>query len=138
VEASILTSTKKILGLTEDDESFDKDIITLFNCTISTLTQIGVGPANGFFIEDSSTEWAEFIGDDNVLNMVRSYVFLKVRMLFDPPTTSFMIEAMNKQIEEYEFRISSHREWMLDPVDPKITREEANRGYHGDYGYPVF
>lgn len=118
MENSILKSTKKILGIAETYTAFDLDIITHINSAFSVLHQLGVGPTNGFFIEDDGPEWEEFIGTDVGLNMVRSYVFLKVRMLFDPPTTSFLLEAMNKQIQEHEWRISTHREWLLDPVDP--------------------
>lgn len=118
MENSILTSTKKILGIAEEYTAFDQDILVHINTAFSVLHQMGIGPANGFMIEDEGSEWTEFIGNDYALNMVRSYVFLKVRMLFDPPTTSFLLDAMEKQVQEFEWRISTHREWLLDPVDP--------------------
>jgi hypothetical protein len=92
VETSILTSTKKNLGLAEDYTVFDQDIITYINSAFSTLTSLGVGPASGFMIQDATTEWVEFIGNDPQLNQVKTYIYLRARMLFDPPATSFHIE----------------------------------------------
>lgn len=122
MEESILTSTKKILGLSESYTAFDMDIILHINSVFSILNQLGVGTAN-FSIEDDSSKWDDFIGDADGMNMVRSYVFLKVRLLFDPPPTSFAIDAMKNQISEYEWRISSQREWNLDPTDPRTGEE---------------
>jgi hypothetical protein len=120
MENSILISTKKVLGIADDYTAFDIDIIMHINSVFSMLTQMGVGPAEGFFIEDDTAEWGDYIANDNVYNMIRSYMFLKVRMLFDPPSTSFLVTAMEKQIGEYEWRISTHREWLLNPVDPAL------------------
>lgn len=122
VEQSILTSTKKILGIAEDYTVFDLDIITHINTAFSTLTQLGVGPSVGFMIEDSEPVWADFTADDLQFNNVKSYVFLKVKMLFDPPTTSYLISASEKQIEELEWRMNSHREetrW-INPNPPDL------------------
>ena len=119
MENSILISTKKILGLAEDYTAFDLDIITHINTAFSTLTQLGVGPVEGFMIEDERTEWDDYLNDDNQLNSVRSYVFLRVRQLFDPPTTSYLIDAMEKQIEQLEWRLNVHRE-ETDWGDPNI------------------
>lgn len=124
MEQSILTSTKKILGIAADYTAFDLDIITHINTAFSTLTQLGVGPADGFMIEDVDAEWYDFIEDDIQLNTVKSYVFLKVRQLFDPPTTSYLIAAMEKQIQEFEWRLNISREsteW-VDP-DPAVVVE---------------
>lgn len=123
MEESILKSTKKILGLDDSYTAFDLDVITHINSAFSTLDQLGVGPDGGFFIEDDRDEWSDFTVPKNQLNLIKTYVFLKVRMLFDPPTTSFLIEATNNQLREYEWRISTFREWALDPVDP-MTEEE--------------
>jgi hypothetical protein len=123
MEQSILTSTKKILGIAEDYIVFDLDIITHINTAFSTLTQLGVGPADGFMIEDATALWTDFDPvDDNInFNSVRSYVFLKVKQLFDPPTTSYLIDATQKQIEELEWRLNVDREHTEyvdpDPVD---------------------
>jgi hypothetical protein len=126
MEPSILKSTKKILGLADDYTVFDLDIITHINSAFSTLTQLGVGPAAGFAIEDETAEWAAF-GDfvtDTQLNSVKTYVYLKVREIFDPPQTSYLSAAMRKQIEELEYRLTVHREetqW-VDP-DPPVLEE---------------
>jgi hypothetical protein len=121
METSILTSTKKVLGVAEDYTVFDEDIIMHINTAFSTLTQLGVGPVDGFMIEDATTEWNEFIVDDIQYNSVKSYVFLKVAMLFDPPQTSYLITAKEKQIAELEWRLNVHREedgW-TDPNPPR-------------------
>jgi hypothetical protein len=123
MEQSILISTKKILGIAEDYTAFDLDIITHINSAFSTLTQLGVGPASGFMIDDNSEVWADFLEDDtdHQYNSVKSYVFLRVRMLFDPPQTSYLITAAQKQLEELEWRLNVHREetgWVdPDPVE---------------------
>jgi hypothetical protein len=103
---SILDKTKKALGLAPDDTSFDVDIIIHINSTFATLFQLGVGPVEPFFIEDNTSNWEEFIGDRTDLNSVKSYMYLKVRVLFDPPTTSFALESFNKMIQEYEWRLN--------------------------------
>lgn len=110
METSILTSTKKILGIRADDEAFDTDIITHINSVFSIVNQLGVGPIEGFAIEDEEAEWADLNLPAKQLNLLRTYLFLKVRMLFDPPTTSFLIDATNKQIAEYEWRLNQFRE----------------------------
>lgn len=126
MEQSILTSTKKILGIAEDYTVFDLDIITHINSAFSTLTQLGVGPATGFQIDDASEVWADFIEDDTDFqwNSVKSYVFLRVRQLFDPPATSYLISAQQKQIEELEWRLNTHRE-EAEWVDPDPNPIEA-------------
>lgn len=124
MEQSILTSTKKILGIAEDYTVFDLDIITHINTVFSTLTQLGVGPAAGFMIEDESAEWSDFIDVDTdpQYNAVKSYMFLRVRYLFDPPSTSYLIGATENQIRELEWRLNTHREetgW-VDPEAPVL------------------
>lgn len=123
MEESILKSTKKILGLADTYTAFDLDVITHINSAFSILDQLGVGPEGGFIVESDREEWSDFEVPQNQLNLIKTYVYLRVRMLFDPPTTSFLIEAMNKQLQEYEWRISTFREWMLDPTDPMIEEE---------------
>jgi hypothetical protein len=110
VETSILKSTKKILGLAEDYEAFDLDVITHINASFSTLSQLGVGPDVGFAIEDATSEWTDFIDAGPQLNQVKTFVYLKTRMLFDPPTTSYLIGAFEKQLEEVTWRINTLRE----------------------------
>lgn len=113
MENSILTSTKKILGVAANYTTFDPDIITHINAALSSLNQLGIGPTLGFGIEDDSAVWAELTLPLNQLSMVRAYIYMKVRMMFDPPTTSFHIEAMNKQIAEFEFRLNVNRENLI-------------------------
>jgi hypothetical protein len=132
MEMSILNSTKKILGVANDYTAFDLDIITHINTAFSTLTQLGVGPSAGFMIEDDTATWDEFIGaTDPQLNSVKSYVYLRVRLLFDPPATSYLINAYEDQIRELEWRLNVHREesqW-VDP-DPDLVPQEP-------YPYPL-
>lgn len=103
---SILTSIKKMLGITEDYTHFDTDIVMHINSVFSILTQLGVGPPEGFYIQDKTTIWYEYISDPNKIEMVKSYMYLKVRLLFDPPSSSSVIEAFNKQISEFEWRLN--------------------------------
>lgn len=108
MKSIILTSIKKMLGIAEEYTHFDSDLIMHINSVLSILTQIGVGPSNGFSIQDDSTEWSQFIPDSDIkkLGFVKSYVGLKVKLLFDPPTNSSVMEAMNKMIGELEFRLN--------------------------------
>ncbi len=103
---SILTSIKKLLGIAEEYEHFDADIIMHINSVFSILTQLGVGPSNGFSIEDKEAKWHDFIGEDNNIEMVKSYIHLKVKLLFDPPLSSAVMEAMNQMIMELEWRLN--------------------------------
>ena len=123
MENSILNSTKKALGIAEDYVAFDPEIVMHINSTFSTLQQLGVGRANGFFVTDKEATWAHYgLADDNILNSVRTYVYLKVRLLWDPPTTSFAIAAMEKQAQEFEWRLHVHMEGVRHPwQDPLKT-----------------
>lgn len=118
MEESILKSTKKVLGLDADYTPFDLDVITHINASFSILNQLGVGPVDGFHIEDETDLWSDFVVPPNQLYLVKTYVYLKTRSLFDPPSTSYLITAVNDQIKEYEWRLNVFREWELDPVDP--------------------
>lgn len=116
---SILTSIKKLLGIAEGYEHFDADLIMHINSVLTILTQIGVGPSEGFYITDKSNTWNEFIPEEYNLELIKSYVYLKVRLLFDPPQSSSVMDATNRMIEELEWRISV-------TVDPgKSTSEEG-------------
>lgn len=106
MEESILVSIKKLLGITEDCKEFDQDIIIDINSALGILTQIGIGPSDGIFIIDSSTTWSDIIPSGMKLEMIKSYIHLKVKLLFDTSTlTSATIEAMNKMLSELEWRI---------------------------------
>lgn len=116
---SILDSTKKALGVGFDYDVFDPDIIMHINSAFSTLEQLGIGPDGGFAITDDSATWDTFLGDDPRLNSVKTYVFLKVRYVFDPPATSFVLNAMKEQIQEHEWRLNVYREntkWAAEPT----------------------
>lgn len=114
---SILTSIKKMLGITEEYEHFDMDIIMHINSVLSILTQLGVGPSEGFRIEGDSATWKEFLPEDKNLEAVKSYIYLKVKLLFDPPLTAAVIESIKQMISELEWRLQV----MADPV---VKREE--------------
>lgn len=106
MDDSILTSVKKALGPEEDYEHFDPEIIMHVNSVLATLTELGVGPANGFMIQDKTATWNDFISDDKLLNLVPTYVYLKVKLIFDPPTAGAVLEAMERQVSQYEWRIN--------------------------------
>lgn len=101
---SILTSVKKVLGIHEDYTNFDADIIIHINTAFATLNQLGVGPLHGFVIEDAEAKWDEYIISCN-MTMVKSYIYLKVRMLFDPPSSATLLESMKQMINEMEWRL---------------------------------
>lgn len=102
---SILTSIKKLLGITEEYEHFDPDIIVHINSAFMILNQLGVGPEEGFSIKDKSSTWNEFLSGSN-LEAVKTYVYLKVKLMFDPPLSSTVIEAIKSQISELEWRLN--------------------------------
>ena len=103
---SILTSIKKLLGIVEEYDHFDADIIMHINTVFMALNQLGVGPSNGFAITDKTSTWDEFITKDDNLEAVKSYMYLKVRLLFDPPLSSAVVDSINRQINELEWRLN--------------------------------
>lgn len=107
---SILDSTKKAIGLGADYDVFDLDILMHINTAFSTLSQLGVGPEDGFVVEDDKTSWSDYLLAEKERNMVKSYVYLRVRLLFDPPETSYLINAFNDQVKELEWRLNVHEE----------------------------
>lgn len=109
---SILTSIKKLLGITAEYTHFDTDLIVHINSVLMVLNQLGVGPEECFFIEDESSSWADFLGDNTNIELVKTYVYLKVKLLFDPPLSSAAVESTNRLISEFEWRLNV-------AVDPK-------------------
>ena len=103
---SILISIKKLLGIGQDQDSFDQDIIMHINTVFMILMQLGVGPKNGFKITSDAEIWSDFLPEGMPLEAVKSYMFLRVRQLFDPPTSSSVAEAANRQIEMLEWRLN--------------------------------
>lgn len=113
---SILTSTKKILQIEEDYTYYDLDIITHINSVFANLHQLGIGPIDGFEIADKDATWASYLEGNLNLNLVKTYMYLRVRLLFDPPQTSYLIASLKEQIEKLEWQINVQREGeMWDP-----------------------
>lgn len=108
--SSVLNTTKKVLGVSSDYTVFDTDIIMHINSTFSTLHQLGVGPVEPFSITDSSATWESFIGTNKAIESAKSYVWAKVKLAFDPPTTSFAIDALQKMCNEFEWRLNVQSE----------------------------
>ena len=111
---SILDSMKKLLGVSNDYNHFDQDIIIHINTAFMSLRQIGIGPKEGFAIHGSVETWGDFLPDMKTLESVRTYLYLKVRLIFDPPTNSAVIEIFNKNINEIEWRLNSEVDHPLD------------------------
>lgn len=109
---SILTSIKKLLGIAEEYTHFDQDIIMHINSALFTLTQLGVGPSAGFSIDDAEDVWNDFV-DVSRVEAVKTYVYLNVRLVFDPPTSSTVIDAMDRRLKELEWRLNA----AVDPAD---------------------
>ena len=132
VPNSILDTTKKALGLDADYTPFDPEIIMHINSVLADLNQLGLGPSAGFMIEDRAATWDQFLAPtlppvdppvaagDPRFNNVKSYAFLKVKMLFDPPNTGYVLTAMEKLIEQAEWRINVAREDIVNPPPPKV------------------
>lgn len=120
---SILTSIKKLLGIAEEYEFFDADVIMNINMAFMVLYQLGVGPSTTFSIEDKTATWSDFLGDATDLAGVKTYVFLKVKLVFDPPQSSAAMEAIKQNIAELEWRLNA-------AVDPRetftATEDDAN------------
>jgi hypothetical protein len=113
---SILNTIKKLLGLTEEQKDFDIDILILINSAFSRLTDLGLGPEEGFSVEDEYKNWSDFIQDSLRFNDLQSYVYLKVKMVFDPPASSAVLAAYEKTLNEIE--------WLLNVRAETNTEEE--------------
>lgn len=119
---SILNSIKKLLGIAEDYDYFDSDIIMHINSVFATLTQLGVGPKDGFSIDDESEKWEDFLPEERMLHSVKSYMFMKVKLMFDPPLSSAVIECTKEQIKELEWRLQV----AVDSANTKSEEEIQN------------
>lgn len=123
---SILTSTKKVLGLDDAYVAFDEDVIMHINTAFSILNQLGIGPVDGYQITDKTPTWDAFFGTNLKYNGIKTYVYLRVRLLFDPPQTGYLVDAMKAQILELEWRLNVVREtteW-VDPTPIPIPLDE--------------
>lgn len=105
-DESILKSIKKMLGIEHTDKTFDDDVTIIINSVLFGLNQIGVGDENGFIINNEDDMWVDFIGERKDIESVKTYVYLKVKLIFDPPQSSFVLDAMERQIREFEWRIN--------------------------------
>lgn len=115
MEESILISIKSMLGIDDDCDSFDEEIIVFINSVFSTLYQIGFDPAKNYMIQSNEESWTDILnGDYGLLNLVKPYVYAKVRMLFDPPTSSFVLESLTKYADELQWRIQVQSEGGFD------------------------
>lgn len=125
---SILEETKKVLGISPDDDSFDLDVILGINNAFSTLNDVGVGPAEGFTVEDDGPEWGDFLNEETKkaqLSKVKMYVYQKARQTFDPPATQFHLTSLENQLTEQLVRISivrENEEW-VDPLPPVVVND---------------
>ena len=97
---------KKMLGIDEEYDHFDADVIFHINSALMTLNQLGVGPKDGFFVSTDEQTWEEYLGESKKLESVKSYIYLRVKMLFDPPANATIVEAMKQQIAEFEWRLN--------------------------------
>lgn len=110
MDKSILDSIKKMLGIDASYTIFDQDIIMHINTVFMILNQLGVGPSEGFSIEDNKKTWKDYLNDDTKLESVKSYIYLKVKLLFDPPLSTAVIETIKQQINELEWRLNVEAE----------------------------
>lgn len=114
IENSILNDIKSMLGPTYDDDSFDTDIIIYINSIFTILRQLGVGPATGYRIKDEKNVWSEFVKDEEMLDAVKTYIYLKVKLTFDPPLNASLVESFTNQVKELEWRLNVSVE--SDPI----------------------
>lgn len=103
---SILTSIKKLLGIQEDYTHFDADIIMHINSVFMDLTQIGVGPSEGFVIEDDTSTWTDFVGETIKFDAIKTYTYLRVKLIFDPPASAKAVESMQRDADKIEWRLN--------------------------------
>ena len=118
---SILRSVAKNLGLPAEYDVFDPDLVMNINTVLADLNQMGIGPAEGFEISDDTATWDDFLEGETRLNSVKSYTYMRVKLMFDPPTTSYLIDAYQRQADKLEWRINMFREeqaWDLEHSSP--------------------
>lgn len=109
IKSSILNDVKEAIGIVQDYTVFDSQLIICINSVFSTLHQLGIGPEEGFYIDGPETKWEDYV-ESKRFDFIRSYMIMKVHVMFDPPTSSVAMDALNKQIAEYEWRINSEVE----------------------------
>nr|DAS01123.1 MAG TPA: hypothetical protein [Caudoviricetes sp.] len=114
LQSSILNTIKQILGIDETFNGFDPEIIIDINSALMNLHQIGIGPSDGFQITSESEVWYNLTSDVSQLNGIKTYIYLKTRLLFDPPSNSFLVQSIEKQIQELEWRLNVNAEGAFD------------------------
>jgi len=114
LETSILTSVKKAIGLTSSDDTFDIDIIMHINSALLPLTQIGIGPVTGYQVIGVIDDWTDFLGTRIDLDAAKSYIYMKVRLIFDPPSNAFVVTSMERQLDELIARLSIQVETVIE------------------------
>jgi hypothetical protein len=123
MQDSILMTIRKLVCGDPYADHFDTDLLIHINACFSILNQLGVGPENGFVVTDETQSWSSYVADNRTLNMVKTYVTLKVKKIFDPPLTSSVLEAMDKEISQLEWRLNV----AVDPVKPTSTSKTTAR-----------
>ena len=123
MQDSILMTIRKLVCGDPYADHFDTDLLVHINACFSILNQLGVGPESGFVVTDDTQSWSSYIADNYILNMVKTYVTLKVKKIFDPPLTSSVLEAMDKEISQLEWRLNV----AVDPVKPTSTSKTTAR-----------
>lgn len=130
---SVLQSVKHNLGIDKDCEAFDADIMLHVNAALSTLYQIGVDSARNKIVDGANVTWLDIFEDDEgLLPMIEQYVYLKVRVVFDPPSNSFVLESINKMIDELQWRIQIEAEGGFEDLPQKSTKKSSKRSYEED------
>lgn len=123
MQDSILMTIRKLVCGDPYADHFDTDLLVHINACFSILNQLGVGPESGFVVTDETQSWSSYVADNRILNMVKTYVTLKVKKIFDPPLTSSVLEAMDKEISQLEWRLNV----TVDPVKPTSTSKTTAR-----------
>ena len=127
MQDSILMTIRKLVCGDPYADHFDTDLLVHINACFSILNQLGVGPESGFVVTDETQNWSSYVADNRTLNMVKTYVTLKVKKIFDPPLTSSVLEAMDKEISQLEWRLNV----AVDPVKPtSVSKTTARRRSH--------
>ena len=123
MQDSILMTIRKLVCGNPYADHFDTDLLVHINACFSILNQLGVGPENGFVVTDETQSWSSYIADNYILNMLKTYVKIKIKKIFDPPLTSSVLEAMDKEINQLEWRLNV----AVDPVKPTSTSKTTAR-----------
>ena len=124
MEESILKTIKQLIGCPDDFEQFDLDLMIHINSAFATLTHLGVGPKEGYRITGADNVWREFEDDAQKLSLIKDYVYIKTRLLFDPPTSGSLMDSLKEQLKEMEWRL-----YMLyDPISEDDEKGKSDDG----------